>query len=153
MCEWSPQDSLFQQYTQDTSLGPRFSCLSLSLLSRGQSAGRTDGEFSLKTMPHIWKEYKAAKMLDMFPREIRMLWKCVGSFPGSPSCCVFNRWAAWSSAGDLSCCGPVLGPVTGSCFLGSSVNWCLLRQVQLRCACWGRVPRTCTDLAQGRLQL
>lgn len=51
--------------------------------------------------------------------------------------------------------GPVLlWPCSGPgdrlfCFLGSSVNWCLLRQVQLRCACWGRVPERAPTWRRG----
>lgn len=145
----------FQQYTQGTAWNQTgdvvgtlcwatLLLLSWSLLSLGQSAGAIDREFSLNTMPHIWKEYKAAKLWDMFPREIRMLWKCVGSFPGSPNCCVLNR----RQRGPQPCAlpgpssrfgglgwGPVLlWPCPGAQWLALPVNWCLFCQIQWRCA-------------------
>lgn len=148
VCQWLPQDLLSaihpghslepnRRCRGDTLLGPR-------LLSLGQSAGATDGEFSLNTMPRIWKEYKAAKLWDVFPTEIRMLWKCVGSFPGSPNCCVLNR----RQCGPQPCAlpgpssrfgglgwGPVLlWPCPGAWWLALPVNRCLFCQIQWRCA-------------------
>lgn len=142
----------------------------------GRALGPTDRKISLKTVSHILKEYKPVEMLNMFPREIGIIWKCVGCFSENLSLLLaYNRQAAWGLGtngpqptctfrGLSSPAGARLRPVLllGSdlghgnqlfCFLGSFYKLAPFLSDQMRNTREVSVPETCTEQRDSSLEV